>query len=199
MGLETFFSPSEQAAFFLYSVLIGACLGVVFDVFRALRAIIPHTPFFVGVEDILFAAVWGLSLIVFSMELCRGEIRIYYFIGNVLGFTLYFFTVGKIVVGAIRKIAGFLSKALKFLFELFARPVRLLGGWIFKIIKKLALIVSFNLKKFSNNAKSHLKDERKMMYNKAVHKKREKKVSMPKGANALGSKNIKKGKKTFSG
>lgn len=91
MGLETFFSPSEQAAFFLYSVLMGACLGVVFDVFRALRAIIPHTPFFVGVEDILFAAVWGLSLIVFSMEICRGEIRIYYFVGNVLGFALYFF------------------------------------------------------------------------------------------------------------
>ncbi len=199
MGLETFFSPSEQAAFFLYSVLMGACLGVVFDIFRAARAIIPHTPFFVGAEDVLFAVIWALSLVVFSMELCRGEVRLYYFIGNILGFTVYFLTVGKIVVGAIRKIAHFLSGIFKFLFGLFAKPIKLLFGWIFKIIKKLALLVSLKLKKFSNNAKSHLKDGRKMMYNKAVHKKGKKKVAALKGANGLGSKDTKKRKKAFSG
>ena len=107
---DNFFSLSYECLIFLYSVILGAFLGVVFDVFRVIRAIVPHNSFIVAFEDILFILIWALSLVVFSVELSGGIIRFFCFFGTFLGFAIYFFTVGKIIITLIRKISLFIRR-----------------------------------------------------------------------------------------
>ena len=105
---DNFFSLSYECLIFLYSVILGAFLGVVFDVFRVIRAIVLHNSFIVAFEDIIFILIWAFSLVVFSVELSGGIIRFFCFAGTFLGFAIYFFTIGKIVITIIRKISLFI-------------------------------------------------------------------------------------------
>lgn len=114
--LDNFFSLSDECLIFLYSTILGIALGVVFDVFRVIRAVIPHNSFFVAFEDILFMLIWTFSLVIFSVELSGGNIRFFCFVGTFLGFIIYFFSVGKIVIGFIRSISSFIRRLLKAIF-----------------------------------------------------------------------------------
>ena len=53
MQLETFFTVPEQTRLLIFAVLLGIPLGVVFDVLRTLRLLLPHGK---------LAAVWGIPL-----------------------------------------------------------------------------------------------------------------------------------------
>lgn len=114
--LDNFFSLSDECLIFLYSTILGIALGVVFDIFRVIRAVIPHNSFFVAFEDILFMLIWTFSLVIFSVELSGGNIRFFCFVGTFLGFIIYFFSVGKIVIGFIRSISSFIRRLLKAVF-----------------------------------------------------------------------------------
>lgn len=117
MELETFFTATEQTQLFLLSCVLGIPIGIVFDIFRVIRAVIPHNKIMVAVEDVLFMFIYASFVMCFSIVASRGEFRVFYVIGNFLGFTIYFFTVGNIVVGIIRKIVLFIHKILDKVFS----------------------------------------------------------------------------------
>ena len=114
--LDNFFSLSYECQIFLYSIILGIGLGIVFDIFRVIRAVIPHNNFFVAFEDILFILVWTFSLVIFSVELSGGNIRFFCFMGTFLGFVIYFFSVGKIVITFIRNISSFIRQIINAVF-----------------------------------------------------------------------------------
>jgi spore cortex biosynthesis protein YabQ len=114
--LDNFFSLSDECLIFLYSIILGAVLGVVFDVFRVIRAVIPHNSFFVAFEDIIFMLIWTFSLVIFSVELSGGNIRFFCFAGSFLGFIIYFFSVGKIVITFIRSVSSLIRRLLNAIF-----------------------------------------------------------------------------------
>jgi len=114
--LDNFFSLSDECLIFLYSIILGAVLGVVFDVFRVIRAVIPHNSFFVAFEDIIFMLIWTFSLVIFSVELSGGNIRFFCFVGTLLGFTIYFFSAGKIVITFIRSVSSLIRRLLNAIF-----------------------------------------------------------------------------------
>lgn len=103
-GLENFFSVSEQTELFWLSCLCGPCIGLVFDCFRALRAILPHSRLLVALEDCLFLCLYAVFLLCFSLTMARGELRWFYIAGNLLGFLVYYLTVGRVILGVLRAI-----------------------------------------------------------------------------------------------
>ncbi|NLK70130.1 MAG: hypothetical protein GX286_01650 [Clostridiales bacterium] len=117
MELETFFTATEQTKLFLLSCLLGIPIGITFDIFRVIRAILPHNKIMVAIEDILFMFSYAAFVMCFSIVASRGEFRVFYIIGNILGFTVYFFSVGNIVVGTVRKIVLFIHKLLSKVFS----------------------------------------------------------------------------------
>lgn len=127
--LESFFTVNQQARLFLISCLFGIPLGILFDIFRALRAVIPHNTLLVAIEDIICMAVYAVFMTAFTIVAARGDYRFFYTIGNLLGFMIYFFTAGNVVIGVIRKISGWLRR----LFEIMLYPFRKLYG---KIVHK---------------------------------------------------------------
>lgn len=119
MSLETFFTVSEQCTLFLFSVILGAGIGVFYDVFRTIRIVFPFAAKSKAVfaEDIVFMVVSGAAVFIYAAVLCRGQVRFFCVIGTLLGFMLYIATVGSLVVGILRSIAaavaGFFRKFRK--------------------------------------------------------------------------------------
>ena len=75
MQLETFFTVPEQTRLLIFAVLLGIPLGVVFDVLRTLRLLLPHGKLAAALEDVAFLLLWAGTLLCFSTVLARGEFR----------------------------------------------------------------------------------------------------------------------------
>lgn len=149
--LDNFFSLSYECLLFLYSVILGAGLGIIFDVFRAIRAVIPHNSFFVAFEDILFILVWTFSLVIFSVELSGGNIRFFCFMGTLLGFTIYFFSIGKLVITFIRSVSSFIRRILNAVF-----------GRIYSFLRRCFVSVCQKVKYFFVDNYTNLRKSKKM-------------------------------------
>lgn len=149
---ETFFSVEEELFLFLTSCLCGAFIGAYYDVFRAFRLLVPHKSAFIIIEDLIFLGSYAIFLSAFANVAARGELRVYYIIGNVLGATLYFFTVGTFVIRtvgklltALKKIAAVILIPIKSLYVLLYRKAaaKFVGSSkIFvKLYKKLKILL----------------------------------------------------------
>ncbi len=165
---ETFFSVSEEIVLFGLSCAFGIIIGVCYDVFRTARILFPHNTVLVVIEDVVFMAGYAVFLSSFSSTAARGELRFYYVIGNALGFIVYFFTLGSVVIGTMKKIYFTVRKVT----EIILKP--------FKSVYVLLYAKADN--KFVGNSENSVKRNKKtsflllnktdLLYNKKENKKR---------------------------
>lgn len=113
MRLESFFTVSEQMQLFLMSCLFGIPIGIFYDIFRVIRIILPHNSVTTAIEDVLFFVVYSVFIMSFTFSAARSEFRVYYIIGNLIGFSVYYFTVGKIITGIFLKISLLFKKLIR--------------------------------------------------------------------------------------
>lgn len=128
---------AQQSIAFLYSILLGSVLGTLYGAFKILRLSFDFGKVAIIITDIIFMLLSAFSMFLFSLAFLLGFVRVYIFIGVIIGFLAYRLTIGK-----------FLSKLYC--------PIILL-------IKKLFHIIFANLKKF---IKWLLKITNKILYNK---------------------------------
>lgn len=110
---ETFFSVNEEIFLFGLSCIFGIIIGICYDVFRTARILFPHNTVLVVIEDVIFMAGYTVFLSSFASVCARGELRFYYAVGNAIGFTIYFFTFGSVIIGTMKKIYFAVRKILK--------------------------------------------------------------------------------------
>lgn len=161
---ETFFSIQEELVLFLLSCVAGAFIGVFYDIFRTLRLIIKHNFFFVILEDVLFLSCYAVFLSAFASVQARGELRFYFIIGNALGFTLYFFTLGSFVIRTLKKFFGLIGRIFS--------PVKAVYVILCKKVRCKFVENSENLKKRIKKSNSLLPKHRTLLYNRNETKKR---------------------------
>ncbi len=161
---ETFFSIQEELVLFLLSCIAGVFIGVFYDVFRTLRLMIKHNFFFVIAEDVLFLACYAVFLSAFASVQARGELRFYFIIGNALGFTLYFFTLGSFVIRTLRKFFGLIGR-------IFA-PVKAVYVILCKKVRGKFVENSKNIVKHIKKMDFLLPNDKHLLYNKSESKKR---------------------------
>ncbi|MBQ2823184.1 MAG: spore cortex biosynthesis protein YabQ [Oscillospiraceae bacterium] len=138
MQLDTFFTVSEQLLQFLLSVVLGAGLGVVYDVFRVIRIVFPFArkKGAVCVGDIIFMVLCGFAVFLFAAMFCRGEVRFFCIFGAVPGFILYMLTLGNFVTGVFRVIVTAVVKILQKVYSLlFVPAVNFVKNFCIKINK----------------------------------------------------------------
>ncbi|MDE5992132.1 MAG: spore cortex biosynthesis protein YabQ [Oscillospiraceae bacterium] len=125
MQIETFFSISQQTAFFLLSVVLGAALGVVYDIFRVFRILFPPAakskP--AAVQDVLFWLIYGFCMFCYSTAVCGGSLRFFMLFGSLIGFALYIVTVGNLIVGTLRQIAETVRRILRKVYSVLFEPI----------------------------------------------------------------------------
>ncbi len=170
-GLESFFTASQQLKLFVLSCAFGIPIGIFFDIFRAIRIIFPHGKFIVALEDILFFISYAVFLMCFTITAARSEFRFYFCAGNLLGFIIYYFTVGNTVVAIFKKIVTVFKKGI----YIVLRPINT------KIVLLHEKNKNFIVKRFKNmpvrkkNTKTPLIVRCNLLYNKKNNRKNNRK------------------------
>lgn len=102
-----------QITAFLYSLLLGAALCLIYDVIRATRKAGADSFFAVFAGDILFWAISAVLVFIFLVAVTNGEIRGYVLFSAAVGFLIYRFTVGRPVFFALCFVFSFLSLIIR--------------------------------------------------------------------------------------
>lgn len=92
------FSVENQATIFIVFIVCGVLIGVLFDIFRISRKLIPSGLYLTFIQDLLFCLCSFILLILFSYKFNFGQLRWYMFFGIIIGCLLYFITISKFVI-----------------------------------------------------------------------------------------------------
>lgn len=101
---------ADQTRAFLYTVILGLALGLLYDFMRTLRIVFGAGRVFTGVLDLLFCLVAAASFFALTLIFAQGQVRSYTVGGTVLGCVLYFSGVSPVALALLRPVARFLHK-----------------------------------------------------------------------------------------
>lgn len=101
---------NDQIATFLWSLVLGVAVCLLYDIFRALRTAVKHGAAAVFAEDIFFWLLAAFMNFVFLMGRTGGGLRGYVFVGEIIGFWTLRFTLSRGFVFILSRIIGFFAK-----------------------------------------------------------------------------------------
>jgi len=137
------FMAQNQAYLFLVFSLTGVAIGILFDFFRILRRTIKTSNFITYIEDILFWILTGLLILYNIWFFNNGEIRIYMFLGIIIGVLIYMSTLSNILIKIF-------SSILKTIIKIVEVPFKAIFTFFRKIITAIVTIFIKITKKFTN-------------------------------------------------
>lgn len=157
---------APETILFLYACLLGAALGVFYDLFRMLRMVTGGNAVLVFAEDLVFALAAAGVTFWFCLASCHGWLRGFVLAGEGLGFLLYHFTVGELVI----RLFALLLRAVKWVLRgvwlwILSPPLRAVMFVLHKIFSR----ISHRLQKLGKIRFSHnfsLQLPWRMLYNK---------------------------------
>ena len=135
-------SVAEQAAVFLCFVVCGGVIGVIFDVIRIFKEIVPVFGKIPAIGDIIFCILAFFALFFCALLFNYGDMRWFSIAGAAIGAAVYFLTVSRLIIGLAYFVIKILKKVFLFIFRVLTFPV----AFICKILKK-PLIFTFNIGK----------------------------------------------------
>lgn len=110
-------------------------MGLLFDIFRILRKSFKTPDFITYLQDILFWIISGLILLYSIFKFNNGEIRLYIFIGIIIGISLYILIFSKAFVSISVHCIAILKKVIRILIIIpTAFIIKLLSNIIYKPI-----------------------------------------------------------------
>ena len=131
----------NQAYLFLIFSLTGVEIGILFDFFRILRRTIKTGNIVTYIQDILFWILTGILVLYNIWYFNNGEIRIYMFLGIIIGTLIYVSTLSNIFVKLFTRILNTIIKVLEIPFKTIVAIFR-------KIITVILSFFTKNVKKF---------------------------------------------------
>lgn len=138
---------SEQAITFLLTVFAGCIIGLVYDIIRIVRRVIPHRHWAINVEDFLFFIFCGVWFFYILFSDNYGEIRLFSFIGLLLGVVIYFCSLSPIIVRGGTFVMEKLLQVIWAILTVIIYPIRLLLRIILFPFRKVGRFVSKHSKR----------------------------------------------------
>lgn len=155
MGEITF---AGQTASLLIAAVMGAALCLLYDLFRILRMAFPPGKVTAFFEDVLWFVAAAAATYMLCLARCKGEVRSYIIIGEIIGFVLFRMTVSRLIMLAARPSV----RAVK-------RFFRLIKGLIIRIFTPIAKKLTEKIKKITaktgKKEKKHLRSRISLLYN----------------------------------
>lgn len=118
---------SYQLYCFFIFIIIGIISGLIFDIFRILRRTFKTKDFIIYIQDILFWILVGFLMLYGLCVYTNGELRLYLFLGVILGFLIYIVTVSKYILKVNIKIITFIKNIFKTIFNFLSNFVKKLN------------------------------------------------------------------------
>lgn len=159
---------AQQAYELFLSCGMGFLLGLYYDVFRVIRLVMKPGAKTIFFQDLLFFVSSAVLTFLFSLSIMDGELRFYLFLGLIVGFVAYYFTIGKLVMKFAGAVVAVFLKAWHALWSLIFAPFRWLGKLLSRPMHALGSLLQFIPRKIQAFLKKGLKDTRSLLYN---HKK----------------------------
>ena len=128
---------SEQTAYFLWSIVLGAFASALYDIVRAVRSLLRAGKWHVILSDVLFFILCGIMTSLFALPFNKGSVRAFIIFGESIGFLCYHLTLGQ-VTGRIYSI---LSKGIVWI----ARKICEMLKKFFDLVLKTASLVLYNV------------------------------------------------------
>lgn len=163
--MEYIVSLSSQTRNFLVSLGFGLLLGIAYDLIRTIRLIISSSTKSLYVSDFLFVIFSGFATFLFCLTITNGEIRWYVLFGELLGFLVYYFSFGIIVIHFTDKIVTGVRKFFFKAVSLILKPIRKLFDAFKKFFSKFAEKMHKKTKKTVKKSKFHLQINKALLYN----------------------------------
>ena len=133
----------NQAYLFLVFSLTGVEIGILFDFFRILRKTIKTGNIVTYIQDILFWILTGILVLYNLWYFNNGEIRVYMFLGIIIGTLIYMSTLSNIFVKLFTKILRMIIKVLEIPFKtiitIFRKIITAILSFFTKNVKKLKI------------------------------------------------------------
>lgn len=115
----------NQVYVFLWSILTGAILALIFDFFRAMRKCGKDNLLIVCLQDVLYLIIAAFVIIMSSFITNDGELRGYMFLGYLLGVIFYLLLLSRMVIkllsGVFTTLHNVVGAMLEFPQKLFAK------------------------------------------------------------------------------
>ena len=141
----------NQAYLFLVFSLTGVIIGILFDFFRILRRTFKTSNFITYLEDVLFWILTGVLILYNIWYFNNGEIRIYMFLGIILGILIYMLTLSSILIKIFSMLFRMLINVLELPFKTIISVFRKLITAIEKIFIKFSKKITNKKGNFENN------------------------------------------------
>lgn len=134
----------NQAYLFLVFSMTGVAIGILFDFFRILRRSIKTSNFITYIEDVLFWILTGLLILYNIWYFNNGGIRIFMFLGIILGVLIYMSTLSNIIVKLF-------STILQTIIKILDTPFKAVSRIFMTIYTKLSKKITNKEGNFENN------------------------------------------------
>ena len=154
----TFISASPPVTQFFQSILLGALLGVLYDVFYAIRALFPRRKQPHIALDLLYFLLFGILLFNYLLMESAGRLRYFIVLGVIAGWVIYHNTISRITIRFLNWLFGLLRKLLKFL----VRPFLSFG----RHLSHIGVTIRKKCSAAYNSQKNRLKKPHSLLYNK---------------------------------
>ena len=129
----------NQAYTFILFIINGILIGILFDIFRITRKTFKTCDFVTYIQDTIFWILSGILTLYFIFSFNNGEIRLYIFLGIILGIILYILSISKHFI----KINTFILTKIKKVIETILLPIKkLLRILLFRPIS--FIFINFN-------------------------------------------------------
>ena len=118
------FTLTEQSISLGYAVLLGLALGAVYDLFKLMRLTLNNKKWLTFTLVIIFMLLFTFATVNFSMGYSRGRARYYILMGEAVGFLLFRFTLGRVILKLWRKILPVFRKNIKIVTEFMRKTLK---------------------------------------------------------------------------
>lgn len=158
----------------LYSLFLscgfGFFLGVYYDVFRVIRLIMRSGKRSVFFQDLLFFSTAAVFTFLFALIVTAGALRWYLFVGELIGFFAYYFTIGRVVAAFAERVCALILRLWRGLWLGIFWPFRMLG----RLLRRPAAVLKEKIQNAGKKAvlffKKGLKRAASVVYNHRVSK-----------------------------
>ena len=104
-------TTSTQPYIFLITIYGGMVAGAVYDVFRGIRHALHRGRWLAALLDTLFILLLGVVVVFVLYTANMGQLRLYSFVGFVLGFALYIVGISPLISFLAARLKGRKSKS----------------------------------------------------------------------------------------
>ena len=106
-----------QVSTFLTAMVIGVVLCLLYECFRVVNALLKFNEKRVFFEDIIYFILCAILTFLHILVTNQGEIRIYIILGQLTGWLIYRFTIGRIVYPFILKVLAIILPCMLKMFS----------------------------------------------------------------------------------